>query len=130
MFGPNIAHQATAMRHSSPEHPIDGCTRSRPGPGDAGWPAFGWDTCLPLLVLFLGLLVLVPGAGAQPGGSCSTCLATAGCEARQDNCTAECRARTFAIDPKRTTCINTCAARAADCVRSAAVTCRSRGACS
>ena len=84
----------------------------------------------------LAALLLLAGATAsvdavaQPAQRCATCLREAGCDAQQDACVAECRARMFGIDPKRNSCLDGCRVAATRCSRDAEVGCRARGACS
>ena len=45
---------------------------------------------------------------AQPIRDCAACVGAAGCNTTHEACVAECRARLFSIDPRRSDCITDC----------------------
>src|SRR5689334_11241215 len=91
------------------------------------------QTRLRFLALLAGVgllgLALADGARAQPVQACDTCVREQGCTSRQDNCTAECRARYFSIDPRREQCTAACGTAAVACGQTANQTCRAKNAC-
>jgi len=68
-------------------------------------------------------------AKAQGIGPCAACVASDGCDAIRQACVAECRARLFGIDPRRSQCIDRCAVAAHHCPRQARTACLSQHDC-
>ena len=78
----------------------------------------------------LGLVLLFPvQVRAQAVQTCDACVRDQGCTARQDNCTAECRARYFSVDQRRDQCTAACTAAALTCAQTASQACRTKNAC-
>jgi len=87
---------------------------------------------IPLLtgVCVLGLAFALPDqVRAQAVQTCDTCVRDQGCTSRQDNCSAECRARYFSVDRRRDQCTAACATAATACAQTASQTCRAANAC-
>jgi hypothetical protein len=83
-----------------------------------------------LLVLALISATFLPSsADAQPGRGCAGCIANHACDRKRDSCVAECRARLFAIDPKRAECISQCSKTATLCGQTASRSCRADRVC-
>lgn len=66
---------------------------------------------------------------AQTAGGCTACVGAAACDAQHDACVAECRARYFSIDPKRSACFSGCVDVSLECTRAAVNTCRAQNLC-
>jgi hypothetical protein len=66
---------------------------------------------------------------AQPANLCDACIAGAGCDGSHQSCVVECRAHYFEIDPRRSQCIEHCSTAAAQCSRTAGMTCRTQNVC-
>ena len=66
---------------------------------------------------------------AQPIRGCAACVDAAGCNTTHEACVAECRARLFSIDPRRSDCITGCSNNAIQCSRIADSACRARNLC-
>ena len=64
----------------------------------------------PMRLLAAAALALVAAGPARTA-------AQTGCEAKRRSCVAECRARHFAVDPRRDACIASCMAEASRCMR-------------
>jgi hypothetical protein len=79
-------------------------------------------------------LLLVAGTGlgatrAQQLNNCSTCTEASGCDEANTSCVAECRARLFTIDPRRSNCISTCSGIASACTKSVQSFCQAGNRC-
>jgi hypothetical protein len=87
----------------------------------------------PLGILLVVLVASVsPVAVAQvtrPEPGCTQCVTAYGCESKRETCIAECRARLFAIDPKRSECLVGCDRKVIQCAQSADSSCRTKNAC-
>jgi hypothetical protein len=81
------------------------------------------------VLLILGTCIPLSLASAQPAARCETCVVSYGCENTRASCIAECRARLFSVDPKRSECIEACARKAAECTRTADTSCKTQKAC-
>jgi hypothetical protein len=68
-------------------------------------------------------------AEAQPMGGCASCVALAGCMTASETCVAECRARLFNIDPRRSECVTSCSSKATLCTSAAERICREQNLC-
>jgi hypothetical protein len=66
---------------------------------------------------------------AQTTGGCVACADAAKCDSIQASCAAECNARYFSIDPKRSECLTECAKTSVKCTRIVGTDCRSRNSC-
>jgi hypothetical protein len=66
---------------------------------------------------------------AQTASRCQACVGAAKCDVRHASCTAECTARYFSIDPKRSQCMRECANTSDQCTKIAGIDCRSRNLC-
>ncbi len=83
---------------------------------------------LAFLVLALGGISPLP-AHAQASRACASCMLAADCGGKRDNCIAECMARLFEIDPRRTACMSACSAKATECTHEADNSCRTQNRC-
>jgi hypothetical protein len=83
------------------------------------------------VVCLLILSIIIPSSlgSAQPAAKCETCVVSYGCENTRASCIAECRARLFSVDPKRSECIDACARKAVECTRTADTSCKTQKAC-
>jgi hypothetical protein len=66
---------------------------------------------------------------AQTTGDCMACADAAACDTKHALCIAECRARYFSIDPKRSECLTECAKTSVKCTPIRGADCRSRNSC-
>jgi len=66
---------------------------------------------------------------AQTTGDCAACADAAACDTKHASCIAECKARYFSIDPKRSECLTNCAKASVKCTRIAGADCRLRNSC-
>ena len=83
-------------------------------------------------VLFLSISLgsYSPLAIAQVTTNCATCVQAEDCGNKRATCNSECRARMFAVDPRRAECLTRCFNNEAQCAQAALSSCRSRNACS
>ena len=83
-----------------------------------------------LVILTVVLACLAPALPrAQPASDCDACIAAPGCTATHESCVAECRARLFSIDPRRSDCVASCSNTATVCVQSVEKFCRAGNRC-
>jgi len=81
------------------------------------------------VLLILGACFPPSLASAQTADRCNTCIVSYGCDNTRASCVAECRARLFSVDPKRSECIEACARKASECTRTADTSCKTQKAC-
>ena len=79
-----------------------------------------------LALLVLAWAILIPQAGFSQAKPNRLALQ---CEADKTACVAQCRAGTFAVDPRRAECVATCNRTAAQCGQTADASCRGRDNC-
>jgi hypothetical protein len=91
-------------------------------PGALGVATPGAMVRAALLALLLTASIAPCRVTAQPLSTCAACVA--GCEADREGCVAECRARLFSIDPRRSECIVSCSKLEIQCIRNAQSACR------
>jgi hypothetical protein len=68
-------------------------------------------------------------AMAQLTDVCAACIAGALCDSDARSCVAECRARTFVVDPKRSACVTHCSTTQTQCGLTAAAGCKALTVC-
>ena len=84
-------------------------------------------TTLKPLLLVIAVIFSRPVFGQDT--DCVDCARQSQCAAKHGTCVAECRARIFGIDPRRTSCISVCDSAVTECTRSVENVCWSTRRC-